>query len=263
MAGRARRHEHVPRRQSGRRCVELQHLLLRVKHHAVLRLFVDLQLGVVRTEVALSAGRGQTGDGDRRGMPRVARGARADGSVLVRLADAVALSAAARGRGRSLELCQGVGRAPGAAWLIALRELDLFRLQPLLTEDRGPRSRRVAAPQELLVDRLVTASTVPRRQLCRDDETVMVFFCLTVSRLMTVEAVDALLRVPAQLVLVDDRVLLLAVALRALAGGPHEFRRGLIRFDARPRTIHQERADDQGKRHDDGDEHRPKRHEIP
>ena len=103
VAGRARRHEHVARRQRLRRRVELQQLLLRVKHDAVLRLFVDLELRVIRPDVALAARRRQPRDRDRRGVARVARRARADRAVVVRLADAVALRAAARGRRRAFE----------------------------------------------------------------------------------------------------------------------------------------------------------------
>ena len=116
------------------------------------------------------------------------------------------------------------------------------------------------AAQELLVDRLVTAAAVAGGQLRRDDEAVMLLLLLAGGRLMAVEAVDALLGVQAHLVLVDDRILLPLVALGAFAGRAHERRGRLIGFDARPRAVDQERADDQSERNDDGDEDRTERH---
>ena len=79
-------------------------------------------------------------------------------------------------------------------------------------------------------------------------------------RLMAVETVHALLGVRAHFVFVDDRVLLPRMALGTLAGCADERRRRLLRFDARPRTIDQERGDNQSERHDDGDENRPEGH---
>ena len=96
----------------------------------------------------------------------------------------------------------------------------------------------MAAPQVFLVDRLVTAPAIPGCQLRRNDEAVMVFLRLAVRWLMAVQAVDALLRVTAQLVLVDDRVLLLAVALGTLAGRPHECGRRLIGCQRRSNAAH-------------------------
>ena len=79
-------------------------------------------------------------------------------------------------------------------------------------------------------------------------------------RLMAVETVDAFLRVAAELVFVNNRILLLAVAFGTFARRPHERGRGLIRLERWPGAIQQERTDDQSERHDDGDEHRSKRH---
>src|SRR4051812_38340931 len=83
---------------------------------------------------------------------------------------------------------------------------------------------------------------------------------LTRRRLMAIEAVHAALRVHADLVFVHDRILLLRVALGALAGGAYEFRRRLSRFDARPRAVDEERADDQPECNHDRDEDGPERH---
>src|SRR5215472_1907892 len=111
-------------------------------------------------------------------------------------------------------------RAARVAWLEPFRELDLLRLQSLGAEHRGPRDRGVAAVQELLVDGLVTAPAIPRREACHDREAMMVLPLLPSGRLVAVEAGDALPCVPAHLVFVHDRVLLRGVALGALAGRP-------------------------------------------
>src|SRR5262245_4219278 len=209
---------------------------------------------MIRTEMTLTAGFRQTCDRDRRRVPCVARRARTDRAVVVRLSDAVALRAAARRRRRPFERRQRMRRPPRSAGLIALREFDLLRLQARLTVDRGPRRRGMAAAKKLLINRLVAAAAVARRQLGRDDESVVLCFLLALGRLMAVETVDALLRVPAHLELVHHRVLLLRVALGALSGRTRERCRRLIALDGRPGAVDEKRADDQGERDDDGDE---------
>src|SRR4051812_41606116 len=186
-------------------------------------------------------------------MTGVARRARPDRSIVVRLAHAVALGAAARGRRGPFELRQRMRGAARPSRLVALGECDLVRLQCVLTEDSRPRSRRVAAAEVLLIDRFVAASTVAGRQLRRDHEAVMVLLRLALGRLMTVEAVDAALRVAAQLVFMDDRVLLPGMALGALARRAHEVDRGLFGLNPRPGAIHEKRADDQSTCHDNRD----------
>src|SRR5262245_51756374 len=154
-------------------------------------------------------------------MSRMTGSARANRAVIVRLADAVALRAAAGGRRRTLDRSQRMRGAAGAAWLIALRELDLFWLETRLTVDRGPRRRRMPAAEKLLIDRLVTAAAVASRQLRRERESVMILLALPLRRLMTVKTVHALLGVRAHLVLVDDGVLLRCVTLGALPRRAH------------------------------------------
>ena len=68
----------------------LKWAFLGVEDDAVLGLVVDLDLGMVRAHVALAAGFRHAGQFDRGRMPRVARGAGADGAVGVRLADVMA-----------------------------------------------------------------------------------------------------------------------------------------------------------------------------
>src|SRR5262249_51215093 len=117
-----------------------------------------------------------------------------------------------------------------------------------------------AAAQELLVDRRMAAAAVPRRELRHDREPVVLHALLRGRRLMAIQTIDALAGVPAQLVFVDDRVLLAGVALGALAGGADERRRRLGGLDARPRAIDQEGAHDEREGDDHGNEDRPERH---
>jgi hypothetical protein len=120
----------------------------------------------------------------------------------------------------------------------------------------------MAAVEKFLIDRFVTAPAVAGRQLRRDGETVVFHPGLRGGRLVAVETIDTLLRVPAHLVLVDDRILLPRVALRAFAGRAHECRRRLVRFHPRSRPVDQEGADNQAERDDDRDEDRSKRHAL-
>src|SRR5262245_39265634 len=159
---------------------------------------------MVRTEMALPARRWQTGDGDRRCMTSVARRTRANRPVVIRFADAVAPRAAARRGRRPLDRSQRMRRTAGPARLKPLGECDLFRTEALLAENRSPRGCGMPAAQVLLIDRLVTAPAVAGRQAGRDRESVVVLLLLPGCRLVTVEAVDATLRVSAQFVLMDD-----------------------------------------------------------
>src|SRR5262249_7642737 len=142
----------------------------------------------------------------------------------------------------------------------ALGERDILGLETALAEDGRPRDGGVAAPQEFLIDGVVARAAVAGRELRDDGEAVMILTLLSGSRLMAIEAVDALSRVRAQLVFVDDRILLGRMALGALAGGPHEGGGGLLDVHPWPRAIDHERADDESERDDDRDEHRAERH---
>ena len=98
----------------GRR-VEVQQIFLRCEHDAVLRFLVDFDLRMVGPHVALAAGGGQPGDARRKGVPRVAGGAGADGAVGVGLADAVALSQPLGNRRRLLPARQADAAAVSRA----------------------------------------------------------------------------------------------------------------------------------------------------
>ena len=93
VAGGAGGHKHVARGERARIGVEIEQIALRREHDAMLRLVVDLDLRVVGTHVALAAGGGQASQRDRTGVAGVAFGAGADGAVVIRLADRMALFA--------------------------------------------------------------------------------------------------------------------------------------------------------------------------
>ena len=80
--------------------------------------------------MTLGAGTGQARDAHRTGVPSMASGAVADGSIAIRAPDAVALLAAA-GHGRSaLQLYEWVRGPASAAGLIGFREAHLLGRQP-------------------------------------------------------------------------------------------------------------------------------------
>src|SRR6516225_2036333 len=109
----------------------------------------------------------------------------------------------------------------------------------LLAVDRSPRRCGVPASHELLVNRFMAASTIAGRQGLADCETVMFGLFLLRGWLMTVQAIDAVPRVQAQLVFMDHRVLRLAVAFGTFARGPHEFGCRLPRLQPRPLPMDQ------------------------
>jgi hypothetical protein len=114
----------------------------------------------------------------------------------------------------------------------------------------------MAAAEKLLIDRFVAAAAIASSEQGRDRKPVMVFPLLPFHRLMTIKAVDALLRVSTDLILVHDRVLLLRVAFGALPSRAHELGRGLSPLDRRSRPVDQKSAHDEGERDDDSHEHR-------
>src|SRR5262249_51345473 len=93
-----------------------------------------------------------------------------------------------------------------------------------------------------------------------DDEAVVVRLVLLLGRLVAVEAVDPFAGVDAQLVLVDDGVLLLGVALGALPRRADERSVGLLGLHPGPGPVNQEPGDDQPKPDDQGNEDGTERH---
>ena len=120
----------------------------------------------------------------------------------------------------------------------------------------------MTAAQVLLVDRLVAGAAVGGRHAGGDDEAMMVVAFLSIGGLMTLQTVDLLACVNAQLVFVDDRILQVGVALGALAGGAHEFGGGLLRYHARPIPVDRVSGHQQGSADDKSDKHGSKGHVI-
>jgi len=202
---------------------------------------------MIGAHVALAAGGRPPRDRDRGGVPGVTGRAGTNRSIVIGPANGVALRASTRRRRRALRRGQRMRRAARAARLIAFRELHLRRGEPGLSVDRRPRGRGMPAPEKFLIDRLVTAPAVAGGERRRDDETMMLVAALSVGGLVAIQAVDALLRVDADLVLVNHRVLLLGVAFGAFPGRANERGARLVGFDPRPRAVDQERADNQRK----------------
>lgn len=213
--------EHITGSQSFRRGIQVEQPLLCLEHDPVLGLFVDFDLRVIRSHVALGTGAGQARNSDRTRMTRVTRRAIANRAIRIRAADGVALLTSAGHSGSAFQLYKRMRRATGATRLIRLREVHLLGSEPLLAVNSSPRRGSMAASQELLIDSLVAAAAIAGGKLGRDDESVMILLFLAGRRLMALETVDPFSRVRAHLVLVDDRVLGTGVAFGALTGGTH------------------------------------------
>ena len=113
-----------------------------------------------------------------------------------------------------------------------------------------------------MIMHVVAAAAITSGEQGRDREPVMVLPLLSFCGLMTVEAIDALLRVSAHLILVHDRVLLLCVAFGALPSRAYELGRGLSRLDSRSRPVDQKGAHNEREGDDDSDEHGSERHDL-
>src|SRR6478752_9770853 len=163
---------------------------------------------MIRPHVALSAGSRLARDRDRTCMPGVATGAGSNGAVGIGFANAVALFAATGHRRSTFELHERVRRPPGASGLIGLRQVHHLRSESFFPIHRRPGGRGMAAMEELLVDLLVATAAISGGQAGRRNrEAMMVFLLLALCRLMTVQTVHAFLRMLAQFVFVNDRVL--------------------------------------------------------
>src|SRR5690349_8944379 len=91
----------------------------------------------------------------------------------------------------------------------------------------------MTAAQELLVDRLVAASAISRRQLRRDREAVMLPLLLRRGGLVTVETTDPARRMAAHLIFVHHGICDLRVTFGAFARGADEFSGWLGSLDRR------------------------------
>ncbi len=127
VARRAGGHEHVARCKRARIGVELQQISLRREHDPVLRLVVDLDLRVIGAHVALAACAWQARELNGTRVPGVALRTRPNRSVVVGLADGVALLATGRGCRMPFRKHQRIRRTLRAARLELLAEGDLLR----------------------------------------------------------------------------------------------------------------------------------------
>lgn len=139
-------------------------------------------------------------------------------------------------------------RAIGVAGMILLGKRDLLRAQAFCSVDRGPRNRRVTAPQKLLVYRFVAASAIAGGQFCDDHKTVMLVAFLVRRGLMTIQTSYMLRRVRAHLVLMNYGILLTGVTLRAFAGRADGCGVGLLGFRFRPRAVKEKSGHYEGER---------------
>jgi len=95
VASGTRGNEHVAGGQRLGRRVQIQQALLRLEHYSMLRFFIDLNLRMVRSHVALCASTWQAGYSNRTDVPGMAGRAGPYRAVTVRFADTVALFTAA------------------------------------------------------------------------------------------------------------------------------------------------------------------------
>src|SRR5215470_1981376 len=158
-------------------------------------------------EVALSTGARLSGDRHRTGVTRVAGGAVTDRAVVIGFADAVALLASA-GHGRwPFESGERMWRALDSSRLVSLGKIYLLRSECFLPSHRSPRDRGMAAFEELLINIFMAAPAISCRQAGNDGKSVVFFPFLSLRRLVAVEAINALLRMLAQFVFVNNRIL--------------------------------------------------------
>lgn len=100
----------------------------------------------------------------------------------------------------------------------------------------------MTAAQELLVDRFVACPAIRRAHCGINDEAIVVGAGLTCRNLMAVEAGNALFGMFTQLVLVNDGILKIPMALGTLAARTHESLGWLLNLDFGPARIHQKRG---------------------
>jgi len=160
VTGRAGRHKHIPGGKGVGGGIQVQEVLLRLKHDPVLGFFIDFDLRMIGTHVALSASTRQARDSHRTGVACMACGAITDGAVAIGFAHAVALLATAGHGGAAFELNKRVRGPARSSGLIGLGKIHLFRSQSLLSINGAPGRSGMAAVQILLVDGFMTCSAI-------------------------------------------------------------------------------------------------------
>src|SRR5690242_5326542 len=110
---------------------------------------------MVRPHVALPTGPRQSRNCYGTCVPRVARRAVADGSVVMRFADGMATRAPAGNRRGSFELRKRIRRPFHVAGMQLLCKIGLFGRKSFRPENCRPRRCRVAASHKFLIDLLM------------------------------------------------------------------------------------------------------------
>jgi hypothetical protein len=118
------------------------------------------------------------------------------------------------------------------------------------------------AAKEFLVYAFVTRAAITGGQMGADCEAVVIHLLLAGTRLVAVEAIDALLCVSGHFVFMDDRVLKSSVTFGALSRCADKVGRRLIRFHIRALQIDKERRHNECKRDDYSEKHGTKRHKV-
>lgn len=140
-------------------------------------------------------------------MPAVTRGAIADGSIFVWLANAVAACATTLGCGRTFQQSQRVRWSLYAARLILFRKGHLLGREILFTRDRSPGRGRMPAPKELLVYGIMTSAAISWSDGNIDHKPIVIGSFLSLRHVMTIEAINTFLCVSAHLELMDYGIL--------------------------------------------------------
>jgi len=255
VTGGAGWHEHIASRQCAGIGVQAQKVPLGGKHDAVLRLVVDLQLRVVGAHMALAACGGQSGKGDRTGVARVALGATANGAIVVRLADGMALLATGGYGGMTFKQCERIRRTIDSAGLVGFAEGNLLRGKPLRTMDRCPTGSGVATAQKLLINAFMAGTAVAGSQAIADDKAVVIYLLLVRPRLVAIQTGHAFFCMGRHFVLMYHRILQASVTLRALTRCADKVRRRLLNFDLGASVIDKECSKNKRKRTYDSNEH--------
>src|SRR5215470_12274741 len=223
-------------------------------------LFVDFDLGMVRSHMTLTASAREPRDSYGARVTRMTSSAISNRAVILRFTYGVTLRATAANSGRALQLSECVSRPLDVARMIALSEIGLFRRETFFTKDGGPGRGCMAATEKLLIDPFVTGAAIAGRDRRRYDKSIVLFLLLILLRLMAVQARNPRRGVLTQLVFMDNGILLVGVALRAFPCRFDEVCGGLIDLDARSRPMQEESAQNESKRNSNGDKNRTERH---
>src|SRR5262249_3054578 len=172
---------------------------------------------MIWSDVALSTGARLSGNRHGTGMTCVAGRAVTDRAVVVGFADAVALFAPTGHCRWPFKSHERMWRTLDASRLISLGKVHLLRSECFLSSHRSPRHSGMPAVQELLIDVFVAAAAVARGEGANDGKSVVRLPFLSIRRLVAIQTIDPFLRVFANFVFVNNRILRARVAISALS----------------------------------------------